>query len=144
MSVTAVQNRSVISRRRYVAAKEQQLLTLGDIAPSWDERLKQLPVSKWSLKWLKWYFDIASRETCIVGEAFGQSSAYWNECAECRTFSRQFPRHYKALSYKELECDVQRFVGHWNEKHRDVENNRRCLRWFDSFVRSDGYIRTLQ
>ena len=139
-----MQNRSV-SRRSYLVVSREQQLTLGDIAPSWDRRLKQLPASKWSLKWLQWYFDIVSRETCIVGEAFGRSSAYWNDCAECRTFSRQFPRHYKALSYNELERDIQRFIEHWNEKHRDVERkNRRGLRWFDSFVRSDGYIRTFQ
>jgi hypothetical protein len=128
----------------YLAAAKELQLTLGDIAPSWDRRLKQLPASKWSFKWLHWYFDIVSRENCIVGEAFGQSSAYWNDCAECRAFSRQFPRHYKTCSYKELERDVQRFVEHWNEKHRDEKRDRRGPMWFDGFVRFDGYIRTFQ
>jgi len=137
-----VQNQAV-SKRSYLVAKEQRL-TLGDIAPSWDKRLKQLPANKLSLKWLQWYFDMVSRETCIVGEAFGQSSAYWNSCAECKAFSRQFPRRFRTCSYKELECEIQRFVEHWNEKHRDLERNRRGLRWFDSFVRFDSYIHTFQ
>jgi hypothetical protein len=141
VSVTAVQDQAV-GRRSYLVAKEQ--LTLGDIAPSWDRRLKQLPASKWSLKWLKCYFDIVSIENCIVGEAFGQSSAYWDECAECKAFSKQFPLHFRNRSYKELERGVQRFVEHWNEKHRDAERSRRGLRWFDSLVRFDDYIRTIQ
>jgi hypothetical protein len=131
-----------VRRRSYLVAKEQ--LTLGDIAPSWDRRLKQLPASKWSLKWLKWYFDIVSLENCIVGEAFGQSSAYWDGCAECKAFSRQFPVHFRDRSYRELERGVQRFVEHWNEKHRDAKGDGRGLRWFDRLARFDGYIRTIQ
>ncbi len=143
-----MQNQAVVASKRsrhlVVAAAKEQQLTLGDIAPSWDRRLKQLPARKWSLKWLQWYFDMVSCQTCIVGEAFGQSSAYWNDCAECKVFSRQFPRHFRARSYKELEREVQCFVEHWNEKHRDIKINRRGLRWFDSFVRFDGYIRAFQ
>jgi hypothetical protein len=87
---------------------------------------------------------MASRETCIVGEAFGGSSAYWNECAECRAFGRQFPRHFGIRAYKELERDVQRFVDHWHERHTGVKRRGSGLRWFDSLLRFDNYIRILQ
>ncbi len=61
---------------------------------------------------------------------------------ECRAFSKRFPRYLKDLAYRELDHDVQRFVEHWNDRHGDVAVERRNLRWFDSFVRFDGYIRT--
>jgi hypothetical protein len=86
---------------------------------------------------------MASPETCIVGEAFGRSSSYWDSCIECKAFSSRFLCYFRERSYNKLECDVQRFMEHWNEKHRDVEN-RRGLRWFDSFVRFDNHVRVFQ
>jgi hypothetical protein len=87
---------------------------------------------------------MASQETCIVGEAFGGSPAYWNQCAECRSFSIQFARHFGGRSYMELKGEVNRFVDHWNEKHTGVRKNGRGLRWFDSLLRFDCHIRILQ
>jgi hypothetical protein len=124
------------------AAVIKELLALDDIAPSWSKRLQNLPASKWSPRWLLWHSDIASRENCIVGEAFGRSASYWDSCMECRAFSKRFPRYLKDRAYRELDRDVQRFVEHWNDRHRDAVIEHRNLRWFDSFVRFDGYIRT--
>ena len=128
-----------IGRCRYSV---KELLTLADIAPLWDKRLKELPASRWSLRWLRWYSDIVSPENCIVGEAFGRSASYLESCKECKAFSNRFPSYFKERSYGELDRDVQRFVQHWNEKHADMASKQRSLKWFDSFVRLDGYIRT--
>ncbi|MEW6605587.1 MAG: hypothetical protein AB1351_13000 [Thermoproteota archaeon] len=119
-----------------------ELVTLADISPSWSMRLQNLPGSKWSFRWLRWYSDITSPENCIVGEAHGRSSSYWYDCVDCREFSRRFPRYFGRRSYKELDDDVQRFVVHWNEKHADSKKKQKDPRWYDGIARFDDYIQT--
>ena len=117
-------------------------LTLEDIAPLWSKRLQKLPAGRWSPRWLLWHSDIVSRENCIVGEAFGRSASYWDSCKECRAFSKRFPFYFIGRAYGELDRDVQRFVQHWNDRHRDMAIERRSPAWFGSLVRFDDYIRT--
>jgi hypothetical protein len=120
----------------------REIMTLADISPSWSMRLQNLPTSKWSIRWLCWYSDINSPENCIVGEAYGRSSSYWYDCADCREFSRNFPRYFGRRSYKELDRDAQRFVEHWNEKHAEVMKKQKGIKWYDSIARFDNYIQT--
>lgn len=125
-------------KSRYVV---NEMLTLEDIAPSWSRRLERLPASKWSLKWMLWRSDIILRASCIVGEAHGRSSSYWDSCEECRTFSIRFHRYFEGRAYGELKRDVQGFVQHWNDKHQDLRIERSGS-WLDGFLRFDGYICT--
>src|SRR5690606_14161533 len=118
----------------------KELMTLADISPSWNMRLQDLPSSKWSFRWLRWYSDITSPENCIVGEAHGRSSSYWYNCADCREFSRKFPRYFRTRSYKELKDDIQRFVVHWNEKHVTLGGGQKNqddinMRYYDGTTR---------
>ena len=139
-------------RRQATAATNTHLLQpqlpFGEICPSWGVRIEKGLPGRLSPKRLRWHAEMASPETCIVGEAHGFSSAYMNSCGTCRGFSSEFP--HELWDYSLLKQNVDKFVEHWNYKHGDVtmqlllSGKRRMLRWFDGFARFDDHIRIYQ
>jgi hypothetical protein len=123
----------------------ESALTLWHIAPTWYGILGQrLPA--YSPKRLVWYLHMASPETCIVGEAYGFSSSYMKDCADCVTFSRVFLHNFPAGSYSALHETIRHFIAHWNHDHKNITSRisnsgtRRRLRWYDAFLRFDDHL----
>jgi hypothetical protein len=125
----------------------ESALTLGDIAPTWYRILGQR-LQAYSLKRLLWYLHMASPETCIVGEAYGFSSSYMRDCADCVMFSRVFLHNFPAGSYGALYETIRQFIAHWNHHHKNITSRisnsrpRRRLRWYDAFLRFDDHVLT--
>lgn len=103
-----------------LSVEEIRPLTLSDISPKWAKRLEQLPISPLSFRWLRWYFEIICASKCLVGEAYGFSSAYAYKCKECGKIGDKFTLYFILLSHTKLEENKQRFVKHWNEKHIEI------------------------
>jgi hypothetical protein len=97
-------------------------LTLADIAPFWAVRLgaeKKIPVFM-SLTWFKWCRELKYTSKCVVGEAYGHSSIYVYNCDECNSIGCKFMYYFTFNWRGKLEQNKQRFVRHWNEKHRKL------------------------
>jgi hypothetical protein len=98
-------------------------LTLEGIAPQWAARLEKVqhrfPFFM-SLTWLKWYRELKYTSKCIVGEAHGHSSGYVYSCDECTNIGFKFMYYFMLNWHRKLEQNKQRFVKHWNEKHRKL------------------------
>jgi hypothetical protein len=98
--------------------EQQQKLMLEDISPIWASRLKKenLPAFM-SPKWWKWHYELQKASKCVVGEAYGYSSQYTDECGRCNRFGYKF-LYYFMLNWRgKSESNKQDFVKHWNEKH---------------------------
>jgi hypothetical protein len=98
--------------------EQQQKLTLEDISPTWASRLKKenLPTFM-SLNWWKLHCELQKASKCVVGEAYGYSSQYTDECGRCNRIGYKF-LYYFMLNWRgKLESNKQDFVKHWNEKH---------------------------
>jgi hypothetical protein len=96
-------------------------LTLEDIAPQWAARLEKVQNRfpfLMSLTWLKWYRELKYTSKCVVGEAHGHSSRYVYSCDECANIGFKFMYYFLLNWHRKLEQNKQRFVKHWNEKHR--------------------------
>lgn len=100
----------------------QQPFSLGDISPTWALRLKEKrsPLFSVSLKRLQWLFEIIHPKKCVVAEAYGFSSSYTNNCAECAKIGNKFSLYFTLYLHKKLEENQQRFVKHWKEKHLKI------------------------
>ena len=130
---------------RFEALKEyaDSVLALKDIAPSWHTVLLEEKCRANRLKRYPWLVLMASQETCVVGEAYGFSSSYMEDCAECATFSQLFFNDFRSKSFSPHDNTVRHFVAHWNSNHRRVtcaigdSGPRRRLRWYDAFLRFD-------
>jgi hypothetical protein len=98
--------------------QQKEELTLEDISPKWAARLNKnkLPTFM-SLTWFKWYSELKYGSKCVVGEAHGYSSSYFDDCNTCDDISRKFMYYFGTCSNKKLEQGKHRFVKHWNEKH---------------------------
>ena len=99
--------------------REQQLITLREIAPKWAERFEQrndLPFPL-SLTWLKWYFELDHPAKCVVGEAHGNRTSYQKECIECDRLGWEFGGSFLLHSKTALQRNINAFLKHWNEKH---------------------------
>jgi len=96
------------------------LLTLEDISPVWASRFRELPLSLFSLKNIVWSFQILSAELCVVGEAYGHSASYVDECEKCIEIGHEFVASFIAHSYNRLEETKKVFVEHWNEQHSEI------------------------
>ena len=98
---------------------QQQPLSLNDISPTWALRLKdkRSPLFLISLTRLQWLFEIINPKKCVVAEAYGFSSAYTNNCAECARVGNKFSLYFALHLPKKLKENQQRLVKHWNEKH---------------------------
>jgi hypothetical protein len=109
-------------QRQIAFEKTQRLrkaLTLSDISPIWNERLKgQLPFPL-SYTWWRWYFELKYASKCVVGEAHNFSSSYIYKCTECDDIGWRFMLYFTLHSYSKLEENKQRFLEHWNEKHAE-------------------------
>ena len=100
--------------------RQQEALTLSDIAPKWAKRLRELreeepdPVS---IRRLRWWFEIIYPPKCVVGEAHGFTRSYTYSCRECAKIGDKFSLYYTLHLYSKLEENEQRFVNHWNKEH---------------------------
>jgi len=125
---------------------EEETIGLSEIAPTWSKRLSKLPAP--FLTKIRWFMDIHSQATCVVGEAYGFNSHYANDCDKCNQFSLDFETHFVKNQFRELETTKEQFVKHWNANHKDVTNSlkghRRMLKWYDTFVRFDDYVWTMK
>jgi hypothetical protein len=98
--------------------EQQQKLVLEDISPIWASRLKKenLPTFM-SLNWWKWHYELQKASKCVVGEAYGYSSQYTDECGRCNRIGCKFLYYFTLNLQERLESNKQDFVKHWNEKH---------------------------
>lgn len=96
----------------------RELLTLSNISPKWARRLgeQQLPAPM-SITWLRWWFEIISPPKCVVGEAYGFSRSYTDNCKECGNIGDKFTLYFTLHLSSKLEENKQRFVNHWNKEH---------------------------
>ena len=95
-----------------------QQLTLEDISPKWASRLKKENIPTFmSTTWLLWRFELQKTSKCVVGEAYGYSSHYTENCDECDRIGCKFLYHFTLNWRRKLELNKQEFVKHWNEEH---------------------------
>jgi hypothetical protein len=73
-----------------------------------------------SLTWLKWYRELKYTSKCVVGESHGHSSRYVYSCDKCADIGFKFMYHFMLNWRRKLEQNKQRFVKHWDEKHRKL------------------------
>jgi hypothetical protein len=98
--------------------EQQQKLVLEDISPIWASRLKKenLPTFM-SLNWWKLHYELQKASKCVVGEAYGYSSQYTDECGRCNRIGCKFLYYFTLNLQERFESSKQDFVKHWNEKH---------------------------
>jgi hypothetical protein len=101
-------------------------LTLEDISPKWTTRLKSenIPIFM-SPTWLRWRYELQKTSKCVVGEAYGYSSQYTENCDKCDRIGCKFLYYFTFNWQQRLELNKQEFVKHWNEEHNQSE--RRLL-----------------
>lgn len=114
--------------REIMTIDSSEHLTLEDISPRWASRFKELPLPLLSLKGIGWSFQILSAELCVVGEAYGYSGSYINNCEKCAEFGYEFVTSFITHSYGSLEKNEKSFVEHWNEQHSGITRKRRTSR----------------
>src|SRR5919107_1970170 len=91
-------------------------LTLEDISPEWASRLKKENIPTFmSLTWLQWRFELQRASKCVVGEAYGYSSEYTENCDECDRIGCKFLYYFTLNWRRKLEQNKHEFVRHWNE-----------------------------
>jgi hypothetical protein len=101
--------------------QNQQLLTLDTISPLWAKRLEESkPLPLLSLERLQLYLELRDASKCVVGEAYGFSSAYVCDCKRCSKISWKFMFYFMIHSYSKLEGTKNEFVRHWGEKYHYV------------------------
>jgi hypothetical protein len=99
-----------------------QQLTLEDISPLWASRLRKenLPTFM-SRTWLRWRFELQKTSKCVVGEAYGNSSKYTDDCHECDRIGCRFLNYFTLNWRRKLELNKRDFVTHWKEEHSKFE-----------------------
>ena len=104
---------------RYRNQQQKQHLSLSDISPIWNSRLKgkQSPLFLISLTRLLWLFEIIHPKKCVVAEAYGFSSSYTNNCNQCARIGNKFSFYFAMCIPKKIKENQERFIKHWNEKH---------------------------
>jgi hypothetical protein len=99
-----------------------QELTLEDISPKWALRLKNENIPTFmSRTWLQWRYELQKSSKCVVGEAYGYSSHYTDNCDECNMIGCRFLYCFTFNRRRKLEQNKQDFVRHWNEAHSHNE-----------------------
>ena len=98
--------------------QQRQKLTLEDISPIWASRLKKenLPTFM-SPNWWKWHYELQKASKCVVGEAYGYSSQYTDDCDKCDRIGCKFLYYFTLNLRGRLESNKQDFIKHWNEEH---------------------------
>ena len=95
-----------------------QQLTLKEISPKWASRLNNENIPTFmSLTWLQWRFELQRSSKCVVGEAYGYSSEYTENCVECDRIGCKFLYYFTLNWRSKLILNKQQFVRHWNEVH---------------------------
>jgi hypothetical protein len=114
------------SSMSHLSSPPTQELTLEEISPKWAMRLKgeNMPTFM-SLTWLRWRYELQKSSKCVVGEAYGYSSHYTEDCDECNRIGYKFLYYFMSNRRKRLELNKQEFVKHWNEEHS--QNQRSFL-----------------
>jgi hypothetical protein len=75
-------------------------LTLEDTSPKWASRLNNENIPTFmSLTWLQWRFELQRSSKCVVGEAYGYSSEYTENCDECDRIGCKFPHLLNSKSF---------------------------------------------
>ncbi len=92
-------------------------MTIKEIAPRWAGRIKDMPPPLFSLKGTGWGFQMIFAETCIVGEAYGHSAPYIDNCSICRDMGYEFVTSFMTRSHGRFQRNLDAFVEHWNERH---------------------------
>ena len=92
-------------------------LTIKEIAPRWPGRIKDMPLPLFSLKGPRWGLQMIFAETCIVGEAYGHSAPYIENCAICRDIGYEFVTSFMTRSHGRFQRNLDAFVDHCNERH---------------------------
>ncbi len=105
---------------KYDDKNDRSTLTLADISPIWNNRLKEKQsfLFLFSFKRLKWLFEILHPKKCVVAEAYGFSSSYTNNCTTCARIGNKFSLYYTINYSKNLTKNQETFVDHWNKEHR--------------------------
>ena len=99
-----------------------QQLTLEDISPKWASRLNNENIPTFmSLTWLQWRFELQRSSKCVVGEAYGYSSEYTENCDKCDRIGCRFLYYFMFNRRRKLEQNKQDFLKHWNEVHSQNE-----------------------
>jgi hypothetical protein len=99
-----------------------QELTLEEISPEWAMRLKNENMPTFlSPTWLQWRYQLQKPSTCVVGEAYGYSPHYTENCDECNEIGCKFLYYFMFNRRRKLEQNKQNFVEHWNEAHSQYE-----------------------
>jgi hypothetical protein len=98
--------------------EQRQKLALEDISPIWASRLKKenLPTFM-SPNWWKWHYELQKASKCVVGEAYGYSSQYTDDCDKCDRIGCKFLYYFTLNLRGRLESNKQDFIKHWNEEH---------------------------
>ena len=99
-----------------------QELSLENISPKWALRLKRENIPTFmSPTWLQWRYELQKSSKCVVGEAYGYSSQYTENCDKCDRIGCKFLYYFTFNWRKRLELNKQEFVKHWNEEHGQSE-----------------------
>jgi hypothetical protein len=99
-----------------------QELTLEDISPKWAICLKNDNIPTFmSRTWLQWRYQLQRASTCVVGEAYGYSPHYTENCDECNVIGCKFLYYFMFNLRRKLEQNKQDFVKHWNDGHSQYE-----------------------
>jgi hypothetical protein len=98
--------------------EQRQKLAIEDISHIWASRLKKenLPTFM-SPNWWKWHYELQKASKCVVGEAYGYSSQYTDDCDKCDRIGCKFLYYFTLNLRGRLEANKQDFVKHWNEEH---------------------------
>src|SRR5918997_3587818 len=117
------QSRQKLRPQSYLSSPTTQELTLEDISPKWAMRLKSENMPSFmSLTWLRWRYELQKTSRCVVGEAYGYSSDYTEDCDECNRIGCKFLYYFMLNRRKRLEQNKQEFVKHWNEEHSQKQH----------------------
>jgi hypothetical protein len=70
----------------------------------------------------RWRFELQQTSKCIIGEAYGYSSEYTENCDKCDRIGCKFLYYFTFNWRKRLELNKQEFVKHWNKEHNQFEH----------------------
>ena len=68
-------------------------------------------------------------ETCIVGEAYGHTAPYIENCSTCRGMGYEFVTSFVTHSHRRFQKNLDAFVGHWNESHAYITLRKKRARF---------------
>jgi hypothetical protein len=79
-------------------------LTLENISPKWALRLKSENIPTFmSITWLRRRYELQKSSKCVVGEVYGYSSEYTENCDECDRIGCKFLYYFTLNWRRKLE-----------------------------------------